>query len=211
MAFPKLDRVAKKYTDKTIRKRLEAFFLDNVGVIVTNEHLKEVAKDPETGLEPENWHQRLSELRTDHGYTILSQRDNAELRTGEYCLVSAEKRESAKSRKVADKKIKDELLKANPVCAYPGCGLREGAIDLVGGGTVRLQLDHKTAHDHDDKGEDTKDNYQLLCGRHNVTKKNLWDDNTGKLNVRAIIQAFSKTEKAEALKWLNAYFGLTKK
>jgi len=207
LAFQKLDKVAKKYTDTTIRKRLENFFLDNIGIIVTNEHLKEVAIDPVSGQEPENWHQRLSELRTDHGYTILSQRDNAGLKTGEYCLVSAEKRESAKSRVAADKKIKAELLAANPVCAYPGCGLKEGAIDPVGGGTVRLQLDHKTAHDHDDLGEDNKDNYQLLCGRHNVTKKNLWDDNTGKLNVRAIIQAFSKTEKEQALKWLNDYFG----
>lgn len=206
MALKKLEKVVKKYTDKTIRKRLENFFLDNVGVIVTNEHLKQVAIDPISGLEPENWHQRLSELRTDHGYTILSQRDNAGLKTGEYCLVSAEKRELAKSRVAADKKIKAALLVANPICAYPGCKLKEGDIDPIGGGTVRLQLDHKTAHDHDDAGTDEKDNYQLLCGRHNVTKKNLWDDNTGKLNVRAIIQAFSSTEKKQALKWLQDYF-----
>ena len=208
MAYPKLTRVVKKYTDKTIRARLENFLLDNVGVIVTNEHLKEVAKDPVTGQEPENWHQRLSELRTDHGYTILSQRDNAELKTGEYCLVSATKRELAKSRVAADKKIKAALLATQAICAYAGCGLKEGDIDPIGGGTVRLQLDHKTAHDHDDRGADVLENYQLLCGRHNVTKKNLWDDNTGKLNVRAIIQAFSAGEKRQALKWLMDYFGL---
>ncbi|MBH2072183.1 MAG: HNH endonuclease [Burkholderiales bacterium] len=206
MSRQRLDSVNKSYTQRSISARLEAFFLDNVGLVVSNEQLKQVARDPITGNEPENWHQRLSELRTDRGYTILSQRDDRNLKNGEYCLEVVEKRENAKSRRAINKKIKEALLQAAPVCVFPGCGLREGDIDPVGGGTVRLQVDHKTAHDHDDSGLDELQNYQLLCGRHNVTKKNLWDDQTGKLNIRAILQFVPHTDKIVARDWLIRYF-----
>jgi hypothetical protein len=58
------------YKQKTIRQRIEALFLDNIGKIITSEQICKVAMDPVTKKQPENWHQRLSELRTDEGYTI---------------------------------------------------------------------------------------------------------------------------------------------
>ena len=72
MTDKKYTTIKKKYNQKSIRKRIETFFLDNIGKIATREQIIEVATDPNTGEVPENWHQRLSELRTDHGYTILS-------------------------------------------------------------------------------------------------------------------------------------------
>lgn len=60
------------YKQKSVRKRIEALFLDNVGKVLSRDQIIEVATDPKTGKQPENWHQRLSELRTDYGYTILS-------------------------------------------------------------------------------------------------------------------------------------------
>jgi len=202
----RLEKVTNKYEQRSVINRLEAFFLDNVGVVIPKSLLQEVATDPITGEEPENWHQRLSELRTDRGYTILSNRDDPELKVSEYCLPSIVRRETAKSRKAVNKKIKEQLLQINPACEYPGCYLKEGDIDPIGGGTVRLQVDHKTAHNHDDNGNHELSNFQLLCGRHNVTKKNLWDDQTGKLNIRAILQFISKEEKQIAHLWLLEYF-----
>ncbi len=61
-----------QYDQKSVSARLEALFLNNVGLVVTREQIIAAARDPVTGKEPENWHQRLSELRTDKGYTILS-------------------------------------------------------------------------------------------------------------------------------------------
>ena len=55
------------YLQKSIRERLEAFLLENLGKIATREQLVEVSKDPVSGDAPENWHQRLSELRVDFG------------------------------------------------------------------------------------------------------------------------------------------------
>lgn len=60
------------YNQRSVRARIEAFFLDNVGKVATREQIIQVATDLRTGRVPENWHQRLSELRTDYGYTILS-------------------------------------------------------------------------------------------------------------------------------------------
>jgi len=206
MARQRLKHLTKAYPQTTIRQRLEAFLLDNIGVVVTTDQLRQIARDPKEGILRENWHQRLSELRTDYGYTILSNRDDRSLKPGEYCLESNVRRETAKVRRAINAKIRKALLDQSPVCAYPGCGLRDGEIDPVGGGTVRLQVDHKTAHDHDDSGLNEIQNYQLLCGRHNVTKKNLWDDQTGKLNIRAILQAIPQSDKAVARDWLNHYF-----
>lgn len=86
------------YTQGSVKERIEAFFLDNVGKVVTREQIIQVAKDPKTGNEPENWHQRLSELRTDDGYTILSWRDREGLKVGEYMMSTSQKRQTAKKR-----------------------------------------------------------------------------------------------------------------
>lgn len=64
-------KVKKKYKQSSIKQRIEALFLDNIGKIITREQILSVATDPITRKQPENWHQRLSELRTDDGYTIL--------------------------------------------------------------------------------------------------------------------------------------------
>jgi chloramphenicol O-acetyltransferase len=48
--------------------------------------------------------------------------------------------------------------------------------------------------------------WQALCGRHQVMKKNYWDTNTGKMNVYAIIQSSTTTEKEIVFKFLLDYF-----
>lgn len=203
----------KKYTQKSVRARIEALFLDHVGEIVTREQIQEVAADPETGKIPENWHQRLSELRTDSGYTIQSQRDTKELKVSEYRLVSTEKRTTAGKRvKIDPRTWKVVLERAKHACEWAdggqACALKEGAIDPIGGGTVRLTPDHKTPHATDPQTDPNDANaWQALCGRHQVVKKNYWDHTTGKLNVYAVVQAAPETVKREVYEFLREYFG----
>ena len=187
-------------------------FLANVGLVVTSDQIRAAARNPETGKEPENWHQRLSELRTDHGYTILSWRDSAELKPQEYILATADKRELAGRRvRPTTSTWKQVVDRAGNACEWQEdgqlCGLKEGVIDLIGGGTVRLTPDHATPHSVD-PNSDPKDSaqWQALCGRHQVMKKNFWDGTTGKINVLAILQAASVTQKREAREFLNKYF-----
>jgi hypothetical protein len=203
----------KKYKQKSVRDRIEALFLDHVGEIVTREQIQKVAADPKTGKVPENWHQRLSELRTDSGYTIQSRRDTKELKVSEYRLVSTEKRVTAGKRvKINPITWKKVLERADHACEWRDgretCGLKEGSIDPVGGGTVRLTPDHKTPHATNPATDPNDANaWQALCGRHQVVKKNFWDDATGNLNAYAIVQAATEKVKREIFSFLRAYFG----
>lgn len=189
------------YTQKSIRARILALFLDNVGKIITRSQIIEVATDPVTGRIPENWHQRLSELRTDSGYTILSARDRKGLAVSEYVLAGTEQRVIA-GRRVGPTPTTWEMVleKAGRCCEWQEggqrCSLADGDPDPIGGGTVRLTPDHKRPHAVEPLADrDDPDVWQALCGRHQVMKKNYWDDSTGWLNVQAIIQSASERVK----------------
>lgn len=205
-----------EYDEKSVSKRIEALFLNNVGLVVTREQILKAAQDPKTGRDPENWHQRLSELRTDKGYTILSNRDWADLKPQEYVLATIDRREIAAKRVRPTRKTWNLVLqRAGETCEWQEdgqlCRLPQGGIDPVGGGTVKLTPDHTTPHsvnpnsDPNDPGQ-----WQALCGRHQVMKKNFWDGATGKINLIAVLQAASMKQKKAALDFLQKYFGISK-
>ena len=201
------------YTQRSVRGRIEAFFLDNIGKVATREQIIEVARDPATGRAPENWHQRLSELRTDYGYTILTWRNRGDLRVSEYLMPTAEKRPRIGRRVRPSPGIWQSVLEAADYGCTWGegeqvCGLRDGDVDPVGGGTIRLTPDHKQPHSlNPDTDPNDPDKWQPLCGRHQVMKRNYWDDETGWLNVYAIVQAASESEKRRVYEFLRGYFG----
>ena len=201
------------YQQSSVRERIEALFLSNVGLVVTRDQIRAAARDPKTGNDPENWHQRLSELRTDHGYTILSWRDWKELSPSEYVMADVPKRPTASRRvRPTAKTWKAILERSGNRCEWREdgqiCGLKEGEADPIGGGTVKLTPDHTTPHSVDPKSDpDREDHWQALCGRHQVMKRNFWDGQTGKMNVLAILQAASLPQKKEAYEFLRRYLG----
>jgi len=202
-----------KYIQKSIKQRIEALFLDNIGKIITRELIIEVAANPVTGKQPENWHQRLSELRTDDGYTILSWRNRGWLRVEEYLMPSTDKRPTASKRIKPTPDTWNKVLKrAKNACEWVDgedhCGLKEGDVDPIGGGKVKLTADHKNPHSvKPDSDPNDPKQWNALCGRHQVMKKNYWDSNTGKMNVYAIIQSATQIEKKIIFKFLLDYFG----
>lgn len=206
-------RIKGPYPQGSIKDRIRAFFLDNIDKVVTREQILEVATDPKTGRTPENWHQRLSELRTDEGYTILSWRNRGDLKVSEYLMPTAEKRPLASSRvKIQPETWRKVLERGDYQCEWQEvsvrCGLREGDIDPVGGGRVKLTPDHRRPHAIDPRSDpQDPDAWRALCGRHQVIKKNYWDDTTGWLNVYAIVQAASEPEKRKVYEFLKVYFG----
>jgi len=203
------------YPQGSVKKRIEALFLDNLGKILDREQIQEAAKDPKTGKIPENWHQRLSELRTDDGYTILSRRNRGYLNVQEYVMPFPDKRSGAAKRvKPNDKTWLAVLERADYQCEWneggQTCGLRDGEVDPVGGGRVKLTADHTRPHSVDpnaDPNDPTQ--WQALCGRHQVVKKNYWDNSTGKLNVYAVVQAAPGADKMIVFQFLLEHFGYT--
>ena len=138
------------YQQKTARERILAFFMENLGKVATGAQVAEVARDPVTGEPQGNWHQRLSELRTDDGYNIQTYRDRQDLRPSEYLMQTDERRTVASKRVRPSKKTWQTVLsRAGNACEWKEgdgtvCGLRAGEADPVGGGTVKLTPDHKT-------------------------------------------------------------------
>lgn len=200
------------YSQGSVKKRIEALFLDNLGKVLTRDQIQTAARDPATGKEPENWHQRLSELRTDDGYTILSWRNRGDLLVEEYLMPDANKRDRAGKRvRPTDRTWVEVLERAEYCCEWDEggrrCALRDGEIDPIGGGTVKLTPDHMTPHSlHSDADRTDPAQWRALCGRHQVMKKNYWDNTTGKMNVEAIVQSASKAEKRKAYKLLKEFF-----
>jgi hypothetical protein len=196
-----------------VRDRIRSLFLGRVGQVITRQEIVEASRDPVTGEEPENWHQRLSELRTDEGYTIWAARDSAELRPGEYMMPSPDRREIAGKRvRPTPATWRKVLERAGDACEWneagQKCGLHAGAIDPIGGGRVKLTPDHMQPHSvHPNSDPDDTKAWQALCGRHQVTKKNYWDNSTGKLNVYAIVQAASSADKKTVFDFLLNYYG----
>jgi len=201
------------YDQPTVSKRIEALFLNNIGLVVTREQILRAARDPQTGKEPENWHQRLSELRTDKGYTILSWRDSKLLANQEYLMPHIEKRAGAAKRVLPTAQTWTHVLdRAGHTCEWTEdgqrCGLAAGDIDPIGGGTVKLTPDHVTPHSINPDADTTDPaQWQALCGRHQVMKKNYWDSGTGKINLVGILQSVNEKQKREALKFLLSYYG----
>jgi hypothetical protein len=201
------------YKQKSVKRRIEALFLDNIGKVLVRRQIIQAAKDPRTGEEPENWHQRLSELRTDDGYTILSWRNRGDLKVQEYLMPYSTKRPKAGKRVKPNNRTWMIILEnAGYRCAWSEgghrCGLKEGDIDPVGGGRVKLTPDHKRPHSIDSKVDpNDPSQWQPLCGRHQVMKKNYWDTITGKLNTYAVVQAAPDPEKQEVFRFLLEYFG----
>ncbi|WBU54161.1 hypothetical protein [Paracoccus sp. SCSIO 75233] len=202
-----------EYTQTSVSKRVEALFLNNVGLVVTREQIIKAATNPKTGVQPENWHQRLSELWTDKGYTILSWRDWKELAPSEYIMPHTERRATAAKRVIPSKKCWAAVLsRANNCCEWvedgQKCGLEAGDIDPVGGGTVKLTPDHLNPHSVNPNSDpNNPEQWQALCGRHQVMKKNYWDSSTGKINIEAILQSVNEKQKQAALQFLLRYYG----
>lgn len=216
-AIPKIyGEVKGPYTQRSVKRRIEALFLDNLGKVLTSYQIIKVSTDPQTGKEPENWHQRLSELRTDDGYTILSWRNRGDLKVQEYLMPDSKKRPKAGKRvRPTDATWLAVLKRAGYACEWDEggntCGLKDGDVDPVGGGRVRLTPDHKNPHSLNpeaDPGDPAQ--WQALCGRHQVTKKNYWESTTGKINTYAIVQYAPEKEKKAVFDFLLEYFGYHK-
>lgn len=190
------------------RTRIRDFLIENVGIVVTREQIQEAARNPDTKKVPENWHQRMSELRVDEGYDVLSWRDRAALKPGQYLLESATPMRVPKPRTYLSADERQQVfLRDGQMCQWPGCGLTAGIIDPVGGGTVVLTADHRTPLSlADGVWTGTLDDWQTLCARHQQEKKNFIDDRTGRKNIRELVRAAGKEEKLLIYADLKAYF-----
>jgi hypothetical protein len=68
---------------KSARSNLRAYFLANLGRVISSQELRPVAGNIS------EWARRVRELRTEEGYLILTHNDRADLKPGDYLLETA--------------------------------------------------------------------------------------------------------------------------
>ncbi len=187
------------------RWRILDFLLAHVGETVTNEQIQ--AHLDATGGSIDRWHQRLSELRTDYGWTILSHRDRDDLGRGEYRLESKVPCRDARKREPIPAAVRAEVIARDKSCQAGGCRLRDGDTDPETGGIVRLVPDHVVPAS--DGGRSTAENLRAMCARHNTARSNLYTGGKGrkdKPNLAALMRAASRDEKRKVYASLYAHF-----
>ncbi|TDU62578.1 hypothetical protein EI77_04621 [Prosthecobacter fusiformis] len=111
-----------------------AFLLERVGAVVTSKQLQEASGGAA------EWGRRVRELRDEEGYDILSHKDRAGLKPGEYILMSGKRRPAFK--RGISKETRAIVLERNGYTCQM-CGAAAGDADPFNPSrTIRLTLGH---------------------------------------------------------------------
>jgi 5-methylcytosine-specific restriction endonuclease McrA len=148
------------------KERIRRFLLRNIGKVVSSIDLRNAA-----GSGVSEWARRVRELREDERWPILTHNDRADLKPGQYVLVSAppKKAEVSFSRPISAR-IRAEVLDRNGFTCQM-CGLTPGDIDPATGRKVRLHIGH--IKDKSLGGLDELSNLRALCSTCNQGAKNI--------------------------------------
>lgn len=147
---------------KAAKKKLLDYFVENVGRVVDKEELQEVAGISE-------WARRVRELRVEDGYSILSHNDRADLKPGEYILVSKNPSPTFGRGVTATQRARI-LLRNGYTCQICGSGAGDPH-PLDPTKKLRLHIDHIVPVSQGGTDEDS--NLRVLCSACNEGRKDL--------------------------------------
>jgi hypothetical protein len=129
------------------------YFLSNIGKVLKS---KDIQRASGGAVE---WARRVRELRNEEGYQILSHKDRASLKPGQY-LLETKVRVPAFKREVS-KETRAWVLERNGYTCQM-CGVAAGDPDPLGGSrTVRLTIGH--IKDKSKGGDDSPGNLRAIC------------------------------------------------
>src|SRR3990167_2219407 len=138
---------------KGSKQLLLGFLLSHIGETVTSQQLQKAS-----GWAAE-CARRVRELRDEQGYQILSHKDRADLKPGQYILISA-KRKPAFAREIS-KETRSFVLERNGFTCQ-SCGLAAGDPDpFHADRTIRLTMGHII--DKSKGGLDISSNLKAIC------------------------------------------------
>ena len=134
-----------------VKKKILAYFRENVGHEVTGEELRYVSGNSK------EWARRIRELRTEEGWPIVTQvNGRPDLPVGVY-LLEADRQAPVHDRKIPDLVRREVLRRDGYACTL--CGWSQAEWD-------RSDPRHLEAHHeirHVDKGPNTPENLTTLC------------------------------------------------
>ena len=182
---------------KGSKAKILEFLLANKGRIITAREIQEAS-----GWVAE-WARRVRELRDEEGYQILSNKDRADLKPGEY-LIETDKRRPAFARGIS-KETRAIVLERNGFTCQ-SCGLAAGDPDPHNSGrTIRLTMGHII--DKSKGGSDEPSNLRAICTNCNEGLQNAGLMKPDRIQLLAQIRRAAIDDQLAVLEWLQGKFG----
>ena len=174
------------------------FILSNVGTILEAKEIQQASGGAS------EWARRLRELRDEQGYQILSHKDRANLKPGQY-LLETPKRLPAFKRGVS-KETRAWVLERNGYTCQM-CGVAAGDRDPLGGPrTVRLTMGH--IKDKSKGGDDTPQNLRAVCTSCNEGLQNTALPKPDRIHLLGQVRRATLDDQEAVLKWLLEKFAM---
>lgn len=172
------------------------FFLANIGVVLDSKAIQEASG----GVS--EWARRTRELRDEDGYQILTNKDRADLKIGQY-LLETTKRLPAFKREIS-KETRAWVLERNGYTCQM-CGLAAGDPDPFGGKrTVRLTMGH--IKDKSKGGDDSAQNLRAVCTNCNEGLQNTALPKPDRVHLLAQVRRATIDDQEAVLQWLLGKF-----
>lgn len=174
------------------------YFLANVGVVLESKEIQTA------GGGASEWGRRVRELRDEEGYQILSHKDRADLKPGQYILETT-KRIPAFKRGISKETRAWVLERNGHTCQM--CGVAAGDPDPLGGTrSVRLTLGH--IKEKSKGGEDTPQNLRAICTNCNEGLQNTAPPKPDRIHLLSQVRRATIDDQEALLEWLLGKFGL---
>lgn len=187
--------MAKKEGSKAL---ILAYLLKHIGEVVNSKQLQDASGGAS------EWARRVRELRDEEGYDILSHKDRADLKPGEYILASAKRRPAFK--RGISKETRAFVLERNGYTCQM-CGAAAGDQDAYNATrTVRLTLGHII--DKSKGGQDIPSNLRAVCSNCNEGLQNAAPIKPDRLQLFAQTRRATIDDQRELLAWLLKKFKL---
>lgn len=182
------------------RARILRFLLTNKGKVLGKDAIRRASGNAS------EWARRLRELRDEYGYQILSHKDRADLKPGQY-LLETTKRLPVLPRSIT-KETRAFVLERNGYTCQM-CGLAAGDPDPFRPGiTVRLTMGHII--DKSKGGKDTPGNLRAVCTNCNEGLQNTSPPKPDRLELLKQVRRATIDDQLHLLDWLRQKYSKTK-
>jgi hypothetical protein len=174
------------------KQRILEYFLQNLNVVLESKNIQAASGGAS------EWARRVRELRNEEGYQILSHKDRADLRPGQY-LLETDHRLPAFRRSIS-KETRAYVLERNGYTCQM-CGVAAGDPDpLSKGRTVRLTIGHIL--DKSKGGRDDRGNLRAICANCNEGLQNTSPPKPDQIQLLAMIRRATIDDQKLVLDWL---------
>jgi hypothetical protein len=177
--------------------RILAFLLENIGNVLSSSQIREASGGAS------EWARRVRELRDEEGYQILTHRDRADLKPGQYLMLTVARR-PVFARDIS-KETRAFVLERNGYTCQM-CGLAAGDTDpFVPSRKVRLTMGHIV-----DKylgGDDTPNNLRAVCTNCNEGLAATSPPKPDRLQLLRQVRRATVADQLYVLEWLQQKFG----